>query len=87
MTTNQENIYHRLTKIINEHLGIKPEDIEMGKRFEEDFGADSLDMVELVMAVEEEFGLTEIEDEVRERIHTVEDAVKMIENAQRRVEA
>lgn len=87
MTTTQENIHHRLQGIVAEHLGVKAEDVEMGKRFAEDFGADSLDMVELVMALEEEFGLADIDDETVRRVNTVEDAVILIEKAEKREEA
>lgn len=77
MTTKE-----RLYKIISEHLGVAVEDLKPEARFEEDLGADSLDKVELVMALEEEFGIPEISDADRDRILRVEDAVKYVENAE-----
>lgn len=78
-------IEEKTKAIISEHLGVKLEDITQEKRFEEDFGADSLDMLELVMAFENEFDLREVSDADRERIQTVEDAVKFIQYAEREV--
>lgn len=67
--------------IIAEQLGIKVEEVKEDASFIEDLGADSLDTVELVMALEEEFGI-EIPDEDAEKITTVSDAVKYIEEKQ-----
>lgn len=78
-------IEEKTKALISEHLGVKLEDITKEKRFEEDFGADSLDMVELAMAFENEFQLKEISDDDRARIQTVEDAVKFIQYAEREV--
>ena len=71
------NIEERVTKIIVEQLGVKPEDIKPEASFVEDLGADSLDTVELVMALEEEFE-TEIPDEEAEKITTVQLAIDYI---------
>lgn len=71
------SIEERVTKIIVEQLGVKPEDIKPEASFVEDLGADSLDTVELVMALEEEFE-TEIPDEEAEKISTVQSAVDYI---------
>lgn len=71
------SIEERVTKIIVEQLGVKPEDIKPEASFVEDLGADSLDTVELVMALEEEFEL-EIPDEEAEKISTVQNAVDYI---------
>ena len=68
----------RIRAIIAEQLGVKPEEVTPEASFVEDLGADSLDTVELVMALEEEFGI-EIPDEDAEKITTVGDAVKYIE--------
>ncbi|HOE69204.1 MAG TPA: acyl carrier protein [Candidatus Omnitrophota bacterium] len=68
----------KITEIIVEQLGVKPEEVVPEASFVDDLGADSLDTVELVMAFEEEFG-TEIPDEDAEKIQTVGDAVKYIE--------
>lgn len=63
--------------IIVKQLGVKEEDVALEKSFIDDLGADSLDIVELVMAMEDEFGF-EIPDEEAENIRTVADAVKYI---------
>jgi len=68
----------KVKSIIVEQLGVKVEDITPEASFINDLGADSLDTVELVMALEEEFGI-EIPDEDAEKITTVGDAIKYIE--------
>ncbi|MDD5617676.1 MAG: acyl carrier protein [Candidatus Omnitrophica bacterium] len=68
----------KVKSIIAEQLGVKPEEVTPQASFIEDLGADSLDTVELVMALEEEFGV-EIPDEDAEKMTTVGDAVKYIE--------
>ena len=72
------SIAEKVKSIIVEQLGAKPEEVTPTASFVNDLGADSLDTVELVMALEEEFGV-EIPDEDAEKIVTVEDAVKYIE--------
>ena len=72
-------IYDKVKGIIVEQLSAEEEDIKMEATFVDDLGADSLDIVELVMALEEEFDL-EIPDEDAEKIKTVGDAVKYIED-------
>jgi len=69
----------RVKAIIAEQLGVKPEEVTPEASFVEDLGADSLDTVELVMALEEEFSI-EIPDEDAEKMTTVGDAVKYIED-------
>jgi len=64
--------------IIVEQLGVEEEEVTLEASFTDDLGADSLDIVELVMAFEEEFGI-EIPDEDAEKISTVRDAVKYID--------
>lgn len=71
------SIEERVQKIIVEQLGVKPEDVKPAASFVEDLGADSLDTVELVMALEEEFE-TEIPDEEAEKISTVQAAVDYV---------
>lgn len=71
------SIEERVAKIIIEQLGVKPEDVKPEASFVEDLGADSLDTVELVMALEEEFE-TEIPDEEAEKISTVQSAIDYI---------
>ncbi|WDI78624.1 acyl carrier protein [Candidatus Purcelliella pentastirinorum] len=73
------NIEERVRKIISEQLGVKNEKVFNTASFVEDLGADSLDTVELVMALEEEFD-TEIPDEEAEKITTVQAAIDYINN-------
>jgi len=69
----------KVKSIIAEQLGVKVEEVIPTASFIDDLGADSLDTVELVMALEEEFGI-EIPDEDAEKIATVGDAIKYIED-------
>ena len=71
------NIEDRVRKIVAEQLGVKEEDVRAEASFVDDLGADSLDTVELVMALEEEFE-TEIPDEEAEKITTVQLAIDYI---------
>ncbi len=73
------SIEERVKKIVAEQLGVKEEDVNPSASFVEDLGADSLDTVELVMALEEEFE-TEIPDEEAEQITTVQLAIDYIKN-------
>ena len=68
----------RVKKIVVEHLGVDAEKVTEEASFIDDLGADSLDIVELVMAFEEEFGV-EIPDDAAEKINTVGDANRYIE--------
>jgi acyl carrier protein len=72
-----ENIEQRVKKIVAEQLGVNEADVKNESSFVNDLGADSLDTVELVMALEEEFE-TEIPDEEAEKITTVQQAVDYI---------
>ncbi|MEK9604890.1 MAG: acyl carrier protein [Gammaproteobacteria bacterium] len=72
------NIEERVKKIVCEQLGVKEEEVTTESSFVNDLGADSLDTVELVMALEEEFE-TEIPDEEAEKITTVQQAISYIE--------
>lgn len=74
-----ENIEQRVKKIVAEQLGVKEEEIKNESSFVDDLGADSLDTVELVMALEEEFE-TEIPDEDAEKIVTVQLAIDYVTN-------
>ena len=76
------SIEERVKKIIVDQLGAKAEDVKPEASFIEDLGADSLDTVELVMALEEEFDI-EIPDEEAEKINTVGDAVKYINSLEK----
>lgn len=71
------DLEQRIKKIIVEQLGVKPEEVTRESSFVDDLGADSLDTVELVMALEEEFG-TEIPDEDAEKITNVQQAIDYI---------
>lgn len=71
------SIEERVKKIVAEQLGVKEDDVKNEASFVEDLGADSLDTVELVMALEEEFD-TEIPDEAAEKITTVQLAIDYI---------
>jgi len=68
----------RVKKIVVEHLGVEGDKVTEEASFIDDLGADSLDIVELVMAFEEEFGV-EIPDDAAEKITTVKDAIDYIE--------
>ena len=70
--------YERLKKIVVEQLGVEEDQVTPEANFVDDLNADSLDLVELIMSLEEEFG-TEISDEDAERIRTVGDAVEYID--------
>ena len=72
------SIEERVKKIVAEQLGVKEEEVTTESSFVNDLGADSLDTVELVMALEEEFE-TEIPDEEAEKITTVQQAIAYIE--------
>ena len=72
-----QNIEAKVKSIIADQLGVSEDEIKMESSFIEDLGADSLDIVELVMAMEEEFEI-EIPDEEAENIKTVGDAIKYI---------
>lgn len=71
------SVEERVKKIVSEQLGVKDEEVKIEASFVEDLGADSLDTVELVMALEEEFE-TEIPDEEAEKITTVQLAIDYI---------
>jgi acyl carrier protein len=72
-----EDVFPRVKKIIVEQLGVEEDEVVPTASFVEDLNADSLDLVELIMSLEEEFGM-EISDEEAEKIVTVNDAVEYI---------
>ena len=71
------SVEDRVQKIVCEQLGVSAEEVKLEASFIDDLGADSLDTVELVMALEEEFN-TEIPDEEAEKITTVQQAIDYI---------
>lgn len=73
------NVEEKVKSIIMEQLGVEDEEVTPAASFADDLGADSLDQVELVMALEEEFNI-EISDEEAEKIKTVQDAVNYIQS-------
>lgn len=74
-----EEIFEEIKGIIVEQLGVEEEKVTMEASFIDDIGADSLDIVELIMALEEKYD-TEIADEVAEKMVTVKDVVEYIAN-------
>ncbi len=72
--------FEKLKKIIAEVLSVDPEEITMDTTFTDDLGADSLDIFQIIMGIEEEFDI-EIPPERAEKISTVEEAVELIKNA------
>jgi acyl carrier protein len=80
-SVDQGSVDERLRKIISEQLGVEESQVTPNASFEEDLNADSLDLVELIMSLEEEFGI-EISEEDAERIRTVGDASTYIRERQ-----
>jgi acyl carrier protein len=76
-----DTIFNKLKEIIVEQLAVDAEDVTMEASFTEDLNADSLDLVELIMEIEEKFGI-QVPDEVAEKIATVGDAVDYIRDNQ-----
>ena len=72
--------FEKLKKIIAEVLNVDPDEITMETTFQDDLGAESLDVYQIIMGIEEEFDI-EIPAETAEQVTTVEDAVEMIKNA------
>lgn len=72
--------FEKLKKIIADVLNVDPDEITMETTFQDDLGADSLDVYQIIMGIEEEFDI-EIPAETAEQVTTVEDAVEMIKNA------
>ena len=77
MALTEVEVYEKVKSVIVEQLGVSEEEVTMDASYTEDLGADSLDTVELVMALEEEFG-TEIADEEAEKLTTVRKTVDHI---------
>ncbi len=73
-------LFDEVKEVVVEQLNVSPDEVKEDSKFADDLGADSLDVVELVMSLEEKFDI-EIPDEEAENIATVADAIKFIENA------
>lgn len=80
MAESTESTFEKVKSIVVEQLGVEADEVQMTSTFVDDLGADSLDIVELIMAFEEAFNI-EIPDEKAEKIKTVEDVVNYIEQA------
>ncbi|HRY48672.1 MAG TPA: acyl carrier protein [Candidatus Paceibacterota bacterium] len=78
----EKTIEQRVKDIIVEQLGVNADQVTADAKFIEDLGADSLDTVELIMALEEEFGL-EVPDEEADKLQSVGDVIKYIEENQK----
>jgi acyl carrier protein len=74
----EESTFEKVRGIVVEQLGVEPDEVSIDSTFIDDLGADSLDIVELIMAFEEEFNI-EIPDEAAEKIKTVQDVVNYID--------
>ncbi|MCD6254297.1 MAG: acyl carrier protein [Thermotogae bacterium] len=74
---SKEEIFEKVRTLVAEKLGVDEDEVELESSLEEDLGADSLDLVDLTMAIEDEFGVR-VEDEELEKIKTVEDIVKRL---------
>ena len=77
---SEQSTFEKVKAITVDQLSVAPEDVKMDSTFIDDLGADSLDIVELIMSFEEEFN-TEIPDDVAEKIRTVRDAVELLDKA------
>ena len=73
-----EEILKKMQELVSEQFAVESEEVTMETSFEEDLGADSVDLVELVMAMEEEFDVGEIQEDEMPTIKTVGDAVHYI---------
>ena len=79
---SEEATFEKVKSIVVEQLGVDEKEVKMDAAYIDDLGADSLDIVELIMAFEEEFG-SDIPDEEAEKLKTVGDAIKYIESMQK----
>lgn len=73
-----EEIFQTMQELVAEQFAMEPSEVTMETSFEEDLGADSVDLVELVMAMEEEFEMGEVQEEDLGKLKTVSDAVNYI---------
>jgi len=77
----EQDIYNKLKEIIIDQLAVDPDEVNIDASFIDDLNADSLDLVELIMEIEEKFGI-EVPDGAAEKIKTVGDAVNYIQEQQ-----
>jgi acyl carrier protein len=75
---SSEDIFQTMQRLVAEEFAMEPREITMETSFEEDLGADSVDLVELVMAMEEEFDVGEIQENELSTLKTVGDAVHFV---------
>lgn len=75
---SNEEIFQTMRELVAEQFAMEPVEVTMDTNFEEDLGADSVDLVELVMAMEEGFGVGEIQEDELNSLKTVSDAVNYI---------
>ncbi|MBS5165776.1 MAG: acyl carrier protein [Butyricicoccus sp.] len=71
-------VFEKMVELLSEQFGVEPESITLQTSFDEDLGADSLDLVELMMALEEEFDVGEIDEETARKLKTVGDVVDFV---------
>lgn len=72
------DIFERMQKMIADQFSVDPDKITMGTSFVDDLGADSVDLVELVMSMEEEFAIGEVQEEALNALHTVGDCINYL---------
>ena len=82
MSMTNEEIFNTMQDLVAEQFAIEPEEVSMESSFEEDLGADSVDLVELVLAMEEEFDIGEVQEEELGTLKTVGDAVRDVAGKQ-----
>ena len=82
MSMTNEEIFNTMQDLVAEQFAIEPEEVSMESSFGEDLGADSVDLVELVMAMEEEFDIGEVQEEELGTLKTVGDAVRYVAGKQ-----
>lgn len=73
-----QDVFDRMQRIIADQFAVDPEEITEDTSFEEDLGADSVDLVDLVMSMEQEFAISEVREEELSTLHTVGDCVEFL---------